>query len=169
MQELWSEFAKKNHSIRGRDMKSIVTLCKGSEAQKNMAQDAVNRWWWPSLMMFGPPDNESKHTAQSMKWKIKRFTNDELRQKFIDMTIPQAEFIGLKVPDTELSFNKKTGHYDFGEIDWNEFWSVVKGHGPCNKQRMEDRINAHNDGEWVRKAAMAYAEKQKVKEPSQVA
>src|SRR6056300_1190389 len=109
----------------------MLALSRGTQAQKRMAQDALNRWWWPSLMMFGPPDNDSKHTAQSMKWRIKRFTNDELRQRFIDATVPQAEFLGLTVPDSELKWNEETGHYDFGPIDWDEFWNVVKGNGPC--------------------------------------
>lgn len=138
----------------------LLTLSKGTKAQKEMAQDALNRWWWPSLMMFGPKDADSPHTGQSVQWKIKRFTNDELRQKFVDMTVPQADVLGLTVPDPALKFNKETGHYEFGEIDWNEFWNVVKGNGPCNKQRMEARIKAHEDGAWVRDAAMAYAEKQ---------
>lgn len=138
----------------------LLTLSKGTKAQKEMAQDALNRWWWPSLMMFGPKDADSPHTGQSVQWKIKRFTNDELRQKFVDMTVPQADVLGLTVPDPALKFNEETGHYEFGEIDWNEFWNVVKGNGPCNKQRMEARIKAHEDGAWVRDAAMAYAEKQ---------
>lgn len=138
----------------------MLTLCKGSEEQKNMAQDALNRWWWPSLMMFGPSDKESKHTAQSMAWKIKRKTNDELRQQFIDVTIPQAEYLGLEVPDPDLKWNEERGHYDFGEIDWTEFWQVVKGFGPCNKDRIKARRKAHEDGAWVREAALAYAEKQ---------
>ncbi len=139
----------------------MLTLARGTEAQKRMAQDALNRWWWPSLMMFGPSDKDSKHTEQSMKWRIKRFTNDELRQRFVDMTVPQAEFIGLTVPDTDLKWNEETGHYEFGEIDWNEFWNVVKGNGPCNRQRMTARVKAYEDGEWVREAAMAYAEKRR--------
>lgn len=134
-------------------------LAKGSPEQKAMAQDALNRWWWPSLMMFGPKDSDSTHTDQSMKWKIKRHTNDELRQKFVDQVAPQAEFIGLKIPDEDLKFNKKTGHYDFGEIDWDEFWRVVKGEGPCNKERIDARRAAKENGMWVREAAMAYAEK----------
>ncbi|MCG8327692.1 MAG: 1,2-phenylacetyl-CoA epoxidase subunit A [Chitinophagales bacterium] len=138
----------------------MLTLCKGTEVQKQMAQDALNRWWWPSLMMFGPPDAESTHTEQSMKWRIKRKSNDELRQYFIDMTIPQAEVLGITVPDPDLKWNEERGHYDFGEIDWDEFWQVVKGHGPCNKQRLDARKNAWNEGEWVRDAAVAYAEKQ---------
>ncbi len=137
----------------------LLTLCRGTEAQKQMAQDALNRWWWPSLMMFGPHDSESPHTAQSMKWKIKRKSNDELRQYFVDMTVPQAEFLGLKIPDPELKWNEERGHYDFGEINWEEFWQVVKGHGPCNKERLDARRAAWEKGEWVREAAVAYAEK----------
>jgi ring-1,2-phenylacetyl-CoA epoxidase subunit PaaA len=137
----------------------MLTLCRGTEEQKAMAQDALNRWWWPSLMMLGPTDAESVHTEQSMKWKLKRKSNDELRQQFIDQTVPQADLLGLTIPDPDLKFNEETGHYDFGEIDWDEFWQVVKGHGPCNKERMSARVNAWNNGEWVRDAAMAYAEK----------
>ncbi len=144
----------------------MMTLARGTEVQKQMAQDALNRWWWPSLMMFGPPDAESTHTEQSMKWKIKRKTNDELRQQMVDNTVPQAEFIGLTVPDPKLKWNEERGHYDFGEIDWDEFWQVVKGHGPCNKERISARVKAWNDGEWVRDAAVAYAEK---KEKQQLA
>ncbi|MDH3267013.1 MAG: 1,2-phenylacetyl-CoA epoxidase subunit A [Gammaproteobacteria bacterium] len=145
------------HQRQGYDI--LVALCKGTAEQKAMAQDALNRWWWPSLMMFGPSDAESKHSAQSMAWKIKRFSNDELRQKFIDVTVPQAEFIGLKVPDDELEFDEKSGHYQHGEIDWQEFIDVINGNGPCNKQRMAKRRKAHEDGAWVREAAHAYAEK----------
>ncbi len=137
----------------------LLTLCRGTDVQKQMAQDALNRWWWPSLMMFGPHDSDSPHTAQSMKWKIKRKSNDELRQYFIDMTVPQAEYLGLTLPDPELKWNEERGHYDFGEIDWDEFWQVVKGHGPLNKERIAARVKAHEEGEWVREAAMAYAEK----------
>ena len=138
----------------------MLTLAKGTPEQKAMAQDALNRWWWPSLMMFGPTDDMSVHTEQSMRWKLKRKTNDELRQMFVDQTVPLAELIGLKIPDADLKFNAETGHYEFGEIDWTEFWQVVKGHGPCNKSRMEARRNAWDDGKWVRDAAVAYAEKQ---------
>lgn len=137
----------------------LLTLCRGSEEQKEMAQDALNRWWWPSLMMFGPSDKDSVHTKQSMDWKIKRFTNDELRQKFVDMTVPQAEYLGLTVPDPDLKFNNETEHYEFGPINWDEFWRVVKGHGPCNKDRVEARRNAWEEGEWVREAAAVYADK----------
>ncbi|HKK80441.1 MAG TPA: 1,2-phenylacetyl-CoA epoxidase subunit PaaA [Phaeodactylibacter sp.] len=139
----------------------MLTLARGTEAQKKMAQDALNRWWWPSLMMFGPSDKDSKHTAQSMKWKIKRFTNDELRQRFVDITAPQAEFLGLIIPDEDLTFNEETGHYEYGEINWAEFWQVVSGDGPCNRQRLKARRKAHEEGEWVRKAAMAHADKRR--------
>lgn len=137
----------------------MLTLTKGSPEQKAMAQDALNRWWWPSLMMFGPSDKDSSHTAQSMAWRIKRFTNDELRQRFVDATVPQAELIGLTIPDPDLRWNAETEHYTFGEINWDEFWQVVNGNGPCNHQRMKDRRNAHDRGAWVREAATAYAEK----------
>jgi ring-1,2-phenylacetyl-CoA epoxidase subunit PaaA len=146
------------HQRQGYEL--LLTLCRGSEEQKAMAQDAVNRLWWPSLMMFGPNDSESKHSAQSMAWKIKRFSNDELRQKFVDVTVQQAEFLGISVPDPDLKFDEETGHYTFGEIDWQEFIEVIAGNGPCNKQRIEKRRKAHSDGEWVREAAQAYASKQ---------
>ena len=145
------------HQRQGFDI--MLELSRGSDEQKAMAQDALNRWWWPSLMMFGPNDSESKHSAQSMAWKIKRFSNDELRQKFVDVTVPQAEFLGLRVPDEELSINEKTGHYDFGEINWQEFYEVLAGNGPCNRQRIEKRTQAQDDGAWVREAARAYADK----------
>ena len=138
----------------------MLTLCKGTPEQKAMAQDALNRWWWPSLMMFGPNDAESPNTKQSMAWNIKRFSNDELRQRFVDMTVPQAELLGISIPDPDLTLNEETGTYSFGEINWDEFWQVVKGHGPCNKDRLAARVKAHEDGAWVRDAAMAYAEKQ---------
>ena len=139
----------------------MLTLSRGTDVQKNMAQDALNRWWWPSLMMFGPPDDNSSHTIQSMEWKIKRFANDELRQKFVDITTDQAKILGLTIPDKDLKWNDETKHYDFGTINWDEFWNVVKGKGPCNKQRLDARKKAWNDGAWVRKAALAYAEKRK--------
>ena len=144
----------------------LLTLCRGTQEQKAMAQDALNRWWWPSLMMFGPVDAESPHTEQSMKWKLKRKTNDELRQQFIDQTVPQAEILGITIPDPDLKWNEENKQYDFGEIDWDEFWQVVKGHGPCNKERMEARVKAWEEGIWVRDAAMAYAEKQSTKKVS---
>lgn len=144
----------------------MMTLAKGTPEQKAMAQDALNRWWWPALMMFGPNDVDSPHSAQSMKWKIKRFSNDELRQAFVDKTVPQAEFIGLTVPDPDLKWNEERGQYDFGAIDWDEFYNVIKGNGPCNKQRLEARNKAHEEGAWVREAAMAYAEKKRKKAAS---
>jgi len=137
----------------------MLTLSQGTEEQKALAQDALNRWWWPSLMMFGPRDAESPHTAQSVAWKIKRKTNDELRQQFIDITVPQAEYLGLTIPDPELKWNEDRGHYDSGEIDWEEFWRVVKGNGPCNKERLAARNKAWSEGAWVREAALAHAEK----------
>ena len=141
----------------------MLTLSKGTEVQKKMAQDSFNRWWWPSLMMFGPPDAESPHTEQSVRWRIKRLTNDELRQKFIDVTVEQAKVLGLEMPDKDLVWNEARGHYDSGAINWDEFWNVVKGNGPCNKQRLETRKKAWEEGKWVRDAAMANAEKRKAK------
>jgi len=149
------------HQRQGYDI--LVKLCRGTAEQKAMAQESLDRWWWPSLMMFGPSDADSQHSAQSMAWKIKRFSNDELRQKFIDVTVPQAEFLGLSVPDDELELDQATGHYRHGEIDWQEFIDVIKGNGPCNKQRMAKRRKAHDDGGWVREAARAYADKHAAK------
>jgi ring-1,2-phenylacetyl-CoA epoxidase subunit PaaA len=145
------------HQRQGFDI--LLTLSRGTAEQHAMAQDAVDRWWWPSLMMFGPPDEQSTHSAQSMEWKIKRFSNDELRQKFVDMTVPQAEVLGLSLPDPEIRWDTERGHYAFGEIDWTEFNEVVRGNGPCNVERMERRRRAHADGAWVRQAAAAYAAK----------
>lgn len=139
----------------------MTTLANGSPEQKAMAQDALNRFWWPALMMFGPSDADSKHTQQSVAWRIKRHTNDELRQQFVDVTIPQIELIGLEVPDKDAKFNAESGHYEYGEINWDEFWQVVNGNGPCNKERVEARRKAKENGEWVREAALAYAAKQK--------
>ena len=137
----------------------MMTLAQGTEAQKAMAQDALNRWWWPSIMMFGPPDENSPNSAQSMAWNIKRFSNDELRQKFIDLTVPQAELIGLTIPDADLKWNEETGHYEHGPIDWDEFNRVIAGHGPCNKERLDARRKAWDDGAWVREAAGVHAQK----------
>ena len=137
----------------------MLTLCRGTPEQKAMAQDALNRWWWPCLMMFGPPDSESQHSDQSTRWKIKRFSNDELRQKFVDATVPQGNHLGLTFPDPELRFNEATGHWDFGEIDWEEFRQVVAGNGPCNRQRLRQRREADAAGAWVREAVMAHAAK----------
>ena len=138
----------------------MLILVKGTAAQREMAQDALNRWWWPSLAMFGPPDAESTHTEQSVAWGIKLETNDELRQRFVDMTVPQATHLGLTVPDPDLAWNEEQGHYDFGSIDWDDFWQVVKGDGPCNRERIAHKRQAWADGAWVRQAAKAYAAKQ---------
>ena len=139
----------------------MLTLSEGTPEQKAMAQRALDRWWWPSIMMFGPPDSESRNTDQSVKWKIKRFTNDELRQKFIDATVPQAESIGLTIPDPDLVWNESKQGYDFGPIDWDEFWRVVKGNGPMNRERVAARRKAWDDGAWVREAALAHAAKRR--------
>ena len=144
---------------------SLLTMMKhGTEAQKAMVQDAVNRWWWPSLMMFGPPDTESPNSAQSMRWGIKRISNDDLRQKFVDACVPQAELLGVTLPDPDLKWNAEREHHDFGAIDWSEFWRVVNGDGPCNRERLAARVKAWDDGAWVREAALAYARKQAAKE-----
>ncbi|MCG2586251.1 1,2-phenylacetyl-CoA epoxidase subunit PaaA [Massilia sp. TS11] len=145
------------HARQGYDI--MLALCRGTPEQKAMAQDALNRWWWPSLMMFGPPDTESVNSAQSAKWKIKLFSNDELRQRMVDQTVPQAEFLGLTIPDPSLKWNAERGHYDFGELDWDEFHNVLKGNGPCNKERLATRVKAWEDGQWFRDGLSAYAEK----------
>ncbi|MDA9227998.1 1,2-phenylacetyl-CoA epoxidase subunit A [Flavobacteriales bacterium] len=151
----------KEESFHQRQGYEIMSeMANGTKEQKEMAQDALNRFWWPSIMMFGPHDSDSPRTGNAMKWKIKRKTNDELRQDFIDKTVAQAELIGLKIPDPDLKWNEERSSYDFGEINWDEFWGVVNGNGPCNEQRLNHHIKAHEDGEWVRKAAKAYAEKQ---------
>lgn len=147
----------------------LLVLSKGSAEQKAMCQDAINRWWWPSLMMFGPHDSESTHSEQSTQWKIKRMGNDELRQKFVDMIAEQVRLLGMTIPDPKLQWNENRGHYDFGEIDWNEFWNVVKGNGPCNKERLEARRHAWEEGAWVREAAAAYAEKRRQRKEAKVA
>jgi ring-1,2-phenylacetyl-CoA epoxidase subunit PaaA len=138
----------------------LHTLCNGTEAQKAMAQDALDRWWWPSLMMFGPPDSESTHSAQSMAWGIKRHSNDELRQRFVDMTVPQSHVLGLRIPDDGLRYDEESGHWSFTQPDFTELYEVVKGNGPCNAERLANRVGAHEDGAWVRDAAQAYAAKQ---------
>ena len=146
------------HQRQGFDV--IATLCAGTPEQRAMAQDALDRWWWPAVMMFGPPDSASPNSEQSMRWKIKLFSNDELRQRFIDQTVPQAEALGLTVPDPDLRWNESRGHYDIGPIDWNEFYRVVRGEGPCNRERLRARVDAWEGGAWVREAALAHAEKQ---------
>jgi ring-1,2-phenylacetyl-CoA epoxidase subunit PaaA len=145
------------HARQGYDI--MLALCRGTPAQKAMAQDALNRWWWPSLMMFGPSDAESVNSAQSAQWRIKLFSNDELRQRMVDQTVPQVEFLGLRVPDPDLKFNTETGHYEFGAIDWSEFQNVLKGNGPCNRERLRTRVKAYEDGRWFRDALVAYADK----------
>jgi ring-1,2-phenylacetyl-CoA epoxidase subunit PaaA len=139
----------------------MLTLARGTPEQTAMAQDALDRWWWPVLMMFGPSDRDSRHTDVSMRWKIKRFTNDELRQKFVDATVPQAHYLGLSIPDPLLKFDQASGHWRFGEIDWDEFKRVIAGNGPCNHERMRARRKAHDEGAWVREAALAHAEKRR--------
>ncbi|MFN5373272.1 MAG: 1,2-phenylacetyl-CoA epoxidase subunit PaaA [Flavobacteriia bacterium] len=143
---------------------SLMKLCRGTPQQKAMAQDAMNRFWWPALMMFGPSDAASTHSDQSIKWKIKRFTNDELRQSFVDATVEQAQILGLTIPDPNLKWNEERGHYDFSEINWDEFWQVVKGNGPCNKERLAARVKAKEEGMWVREAATAFAKKRAMKQ-----
>ena len=147
----------------------MMTLAQGSDAQRAMAQDALDRFWWPSLSMFGPPDDQSTHTEQSMRWGIKVETNDELRQRFIDMTVPQADYLGLTIPDPDLAWNEERGHYDFGEIDWEDFWRVVKGDGPCNRERLAHKVAAWEQGAWVREAALAHADKQAARSLAQSA
>jgi ring-1,2-phenylacetyl-CoA epoxidase subunit PaaA len=155
------------HQRQGFD--ALLEMSKGTEAQRAMCQDAINRWWWPCLMMFGPKDSESTNSDQSIKWKIKRKTNDELRQAFVDMIAEQIKLLGMTLPDPDLKWNEKRKHYDFGEINWTEFWNVVKGNGPCNKQRLEARRKAHEEGEWVRQAALAHAEKRRNRQKTKVA
>ena len=138
----------------------VMKLAQGTPEQKAMAQESLNRWWWPSLMMFGPSDDESPNSAQSMKWKIKRKSNDTLRQEFVDKTVPQVEYLGLTVPDSDLKWNEDRGHYDFGVINWDEFYEVIQGNGPCNKERIAHHVEAHEEGAWVREAANAFAQKQ---------
>jgi ring-1,2-phenylacetyl-CoA epoxidase subunit PaaA len=147
------------HQRQGYEL--LMTMMRGTQAQRDMVQDATNRFWWPSLMMFGPPDASSPNSAQSMAWGIKRHTNDELRQRFVDMSVPQADKLGVSLPDPELRWNAERGHYDFGAVDWDEFTQVVKGNGPCNVQRVAHRRKAHEDGAWVREAALAHAAKGK--------
>ncbi len=155
------------HQRQGFDL--LLTMMRGTQAQRDMVQDAVNRWWWPSLMMFGPHDSQSQHSEQSMKWGIKRISNDELRQKFIDATVPQAAVLGVSLPDPKLKLDESTGHYQYGEIDWEEFWNVVNGHGQCNRGRLAQRVKAWEDGAWVREAALAYAAKHATREQNQAA
>ena len=147
----------------------VATLANGTPAQKAMVQDAVNRWWWPSLMMFGPSDTDSPNTAELIRWKVKRKTNDELRQRFVNLTVPQAIAVNLTLPDPDLTFNAETENWEFGAIDWDEFNQVVRGNGPCNRERLAARRKAHDEGAWVREAASAYAAKQRAKQASAAA
>jgi ring-1,2-phenylacetyl-CoA epoxidase subunit PaaA len=149
------------HNRQGFEL--LLTLCRGSEEQKQMAQDALNRWWWPAIMMLGPSDKDSPNTGDLMKWKIKLETNDEIRQRFIDRTAPQAEFLGLSIPDPDLKFNTETGHYEHGPINWEEFFNVISGNGPCNKKRLRARAEAHERGSWVREASQAHARKKQAR------
>lgn len=142
----------------------LMMLCRGTKEQKQLAQDALNRFWWPALMMFGPNDEASPNSQKSMNYRVKRESNDSLRQRFVDVTVPQAEFLGLKVPDENLKFNEETGHYEFSELPWDEFYEVLKGHGPANKKRLETKRKAQAENAWVKEAAMAYAENQKAKQ-----
>jgi ring-1,2-phenylacetyl-CoA epoxidase subunit PaaA len=148
------------HQRQGYEL--LMTMMRGTDGQRRMVQDATDRWWWPSLMMFGPPDAESPNTAQSLAWRVKRHTNDELRQRFVDLAVPQAEALGVTLPDPALRWNEERGRYDFGEVDWTEFKQVIAGNGPCNAQRIAQRRAAHEDGAWVREAAQAYAAKEAV-------
>ena len=142
----------------------LAKMASGTAEQKKMAQDAVNRWWWPTLMMFGPPDSDSPNSAELIKWCVKTKTNDDLRQSYVDRMVMEANVIDIQFPDPDLTYNKKTGHWEFGEIPWDEFWDVVKGDGPMNRERIKARKKAYEEGEWVREAAHEYARKQKLKE-----
>jgi ring-1,2-phenylacetyl-CoA epoxidase subunit PaaA len=148
---------------------AMLALAKGSPEQKAMAQDALNRFYWPALMMFGPHDTESAHSQKSMEWKIKRETNDDLRQKFVDQTVKQIEVLGLEHPDANIKWNEARGHYDSSDLNWDEFWSVINGNGHCNRQRIEHHIAAHEEGEWVRDAIAAYNEKKRAKKAQNAA
>lgn len=150
------------HKKQGYEM--VATMAQGTPEQQEMVQDAVNRWWWPTLMMFGPHDDDSPNSAELLKWGVKSKTNDELRQSFVDRHVSEAKAVGLSIPDPELEFNEETGHYEFGEIDWDEFWNVVRGNGPMNRERLKSRRDAHENGQWVREAAEEYARKQRLKE-----
>jgi ring-1,2-phenylacetyl-CoA epoxidase subunit PaaA len=155
---------KEENFHKKQGMEIVSVLCRGTKKQKEMAQESFNRWWWPTLMMFGPSDTDSPNSKELLRWKVKLKSNDELRQRFIDMTVPQAHAFGLEIPDPKLKFNNESGHWEIGEIDWEEFKRVINGNGPCNKDRLFVRNKAHSEGSWVREAAMAYAEKQKLRD-----
>ena len=148
---------------------NLMTMMQGTPAQRGMVQDAVNRWWWPVLAMFGPPDADSPHSAQGIRWGIKRISNDDLRQRFVDATVPQAAVLGVTLPDPDLRWNEETQHHDYGAIDWDEFWATVNGNGPCNKERLATRVKAYEDGQWVRDAALAHARKKRARELKEAA
>ncbi|MEI7968303.1 MAG: 1,2-phenylacetyl-CoA epoxidase subunit PaaA [Betaproteobacteria bacterium] len=150
------------HQRQGYDL--LLAMMRGTREQRDMVQDAVNRWWWPALMMFGPHDSESPNSGQSMRWGIKRISNDELRKRFVDATVPQGKVLGVTMPDPDLRWNEARGHHDFGAIDWSEFWNVVNGHGQCNRERLEVRRKAWEDGAWVREAALAHAARQEARD-----
>jgi len=152
------------HKKQGYEM--LAVMMNGTEEQQKMVQDAVNRWWWPTLMMFGPHDSDSPNSNELLNWQVKLKTNDELRQSFVDRVVVEAQAINVTLPDPELKYNKETKHWEFGEIDWDEFWNVIKGNGPCNRERMKARKSAHDNGLWVRKAAAEYARKHKAKKAS---
>jgi ring-1,2-phenylacetyl-CoA epoxidase subunit PaaA len=155
------------HQRQGFD--ALMSMMSGTETQRELVQQAVNRWWWPVLMMFGPSDKDSIHSSQSSKWGIKRISNDDLRQKFVDATVDQAKVLGVTLPDPDLKWNEARGHHDYGDIDWEEFWRVVNGDGPCNRERLATRVKAHDDGAWVREAALVHAEKQRQRAQQQAA
>ena len=155
------------HQRQGFD--NLLTMMQGTAAQREMVQDSVNRWWWPVLAMFGPPDTDSPNSALGMRWGIKRISNDDLRQKFVDAAVPQAKILGVTLPDPQLKWNEARGHHDYGAIDWDEFWAVVNGNGPCNRERLATRVKAHADGQWVRDAAMAHAAKNRAREMKEAA
>ena len=148
---------------------ALLVMMTGTQEQKDMVQDAVNRWWWKCLAMFGPPDADSPNSAQGMRWGIKRISNDDLRQKFVDATVPQAKVLGVTLPDPDLKWNEERQHHDYGAIDWDEFWATVNGNGPCNKERLNTRVKAWNEGAWVREAALAHARKQQAKQMKEAA
>jgi ring-1,2-phenylacetyl-CoA epoxidase subunit PaaA len=160
---------KEENFHKKQGFESVATLAAGTPAQKAMAQDAVDRWWWPTLMMFGPPDKDSPNSAELLRWGVKKYTNDELRQRFVNITVPQAQAIGLTLPDPALRFDEASGNWEFGQIDWDEFWAVVKGDGPCNRERLAARRGAHDDGAWVRAAAEAHAAKRAGAAPTRAA
>ena len=159
---LWEVFVRSKQGLEHKHSGSLHAV-DATQAQRDMVQDAVNRWWWPVLAMFGPPDADNPNTAQTSRWGIKRISNDDLRQRFVDATVPQAKVLGVTLPDADLKWNEEKKCHDYGAIDWDDFWAVVNGNGPCNKERLANRVNAHTNGQWVRDAAQAYAAKQRAR------